>query len=43
MNISLELAVLLVVQITILAVLGKRFKVQINKNGKIEISWERQK
>ena len=41
MNISMEAALLIAVQITILALLGKRMRIQFNK-GKIDISWERQ-
>ena len=40
MNFDFEMAALAVAQISILAFLGKRFRMRFSK-GKIEFSWER--
>lgn len=37
---SIEVAILIVIQISILALLGKRFSIRMNK-GQIDISWEK--
>lgn len=40
MNFSFEIATLVVIQISVLALLGKRLSIRVSK-GKINLLWER--
>lgn len=40
MNFSFEIAILVVIQISVLALLGKRLTIRMNK-GQIDLSWEK--